>query len=168
MTLGLPASVSTHTPCPHPTPVPRAWNTNLSSSSFWPRLWPGCAWHLLLSPQETSRGEGRGEAAGGASLSASLSISHLSTPLSWRAPGCQCKRGFLAALLAGWSQISVPHVRERNMKREVCRGQAGVSSLQPHVQSQDRQGPPLHTLTPGSHLPCGSTQLSLLGSSSNI
>lgn len=65
-----------------PTPNPCSWgqNPNLSSSSSWPCSRPGCAWHLLLTPQETSRREGGGEAAGGASISTSLSISHLSTP----------------------------------------------------------------------------------------
>lgn len=102
---------------------------------------------LALAPDppgsQQRGGWGRGSWCG---LPQRLAVNpHLSALLSWKAPGCQCKRGFLAGLPAGWSQIPVPRVRERMMKREVCRGQAGVSSLQPHVQSQDLQGPPPHT-----------------------
>ena len=61
-------------PRPHPTPDHWAWNPNLSSSSFRPRAWAGCAWRLLLTPQDPNRGEGGGEVAGAASLSASLLI----------------------------------------------------------------------------------------------
>ena len=132
-------------PRPHPTPVPGAGEPQpLLFLLPAPPLARLC---LAFAPDPPGSQQGGGWGAPSvATLSASLAVSHRSAPLSWQAPGCQCRWGFLAASPAGWSLISGPRVRERRMNRKVCRGHAGVSSLQAHVQSWHLQGPPLHTL----------------------
>ena len=70
---------------------------------------------LALAPDPPGSQQGGGWGRGSwCGLPQRLPVNpHLSALLSWKAPGCQRKRGFLAALPATWSQISEPRVRER-------------------------------------------------------